>query len=72
MILSEEGASRNLEEAAIQDLLKKYQSEGYEVVDPPSLIESIRPDLVFEKNGNKLIIEVVVRGDREREQADNG
>ncbi|MFD1676823.1 hypothetical protein [Alicyclobacillus fodiniaquatilis] len=70
MMISEEGASRYLEEAAIQDLLKKYQSEGYEVINPPSLMANIQPDLVFEKNGKKLIIEVVVRGGREREQTD--
>lgn len=70
MKASEEGASRYLEEAMINELIEKHLAQGYSVLNSSSLLNDVQPDLALEKDGKKLLIEVVVRGTREREQAD--
>lgn len=68
MTPSVDSANRYLEEAMIQDLIKKYQEEGYSLVQYSPFECGVMPDLIFEKNGGKLVIEVVVRGSNIQEQ----
>ena len=70
MKASEEGASRYLEEAMINELIEKHLAQGYSVLNSSSLLSDVQPDLALEKDGKKLLIEVVVRGTRESEQAE--
>lgn len=65
-----ENVDRYLEEAAIQELVHKYEGQGYSLLEDGLPEINVKPDLVLERNGKKLLIEVVIRGEKESIQAD--
>lgn len=70
-MIPSDNAGRYLEEAAICDLMVKYQSLGYSPVSERAIGDlQVKPDLILEKGGKKLVLEVVVRGQREQAQVE--